>query len=87
MGGTGRGCRIPFDGRPAVYARFGRELMRQESDEFSGRDWPNLSGRRACRQLIFGLPLLARGMGMFHGWIHSCLRASLRVFIYIHAGI
>jgi hypothetical protein len=37
-GWHGRGCRIPFGGRPAVYARFGGELMRQESDEFSKGD-------------------------------------------------
>jgi len=42
-------CRIPFDGRPAVNARFGRELMREESHDFSGRDWPNLSDSRGCR--------------------------------------
>jgi hypothetical protein len=39
-------CRIPSDGRPAVYARFGRELMREESHD---GEWPNLSDSRACR--------------------------------------
>jgi hypothetical protein len=42
-------CRIPFDGRPAVYARLWGELIREESDDVSGRGWPSLSDSRACR--------------------------------------
>jgi hypothetical protein len=68
--GTGRGCRIPFDGRPAVYARFGRELMRQESDDFSGERLAESFGQPRVSLVDFGLPRLARGMGMFNGSIH-----------------
>ena len=66
LGGAGRGCRIPFDGRPAVYARFGRELMRQESDDFSGERLAGSFGQQRVSSVDFGLPLLARGMGCLY---------------------
>lgn len=53
------GCRIPFGGSLAAYIR--------KRGIFSGADWPNLSGTRACRLLISISLCFVGRMGMFNG--------------------
>ena len=76
-------CRIPFDGRPAVYARFGRELMREESHDFFWERLAEPFGQLRVSLVDFERPLLARGTGMVNGSISGFVLCC----VYLCAGV